>query len=156
MNCAPFDGGSWDPIWHNVAWAEAHLRTKWYPNSDPSVYPQYILAEMWGGGSPSNTMLPDQALPPYHVTSWSIQPFGHNKHGSRIIWTQVKHASLNCEIGGGCCAPFHGGAGSPSNTMWSGPMSTTTPSRILIHPTVWPQYTNVTYRQDRTGQTTVR
>ena len=27
------------------------------------------------------------------------------------------------------------------------------PSFILIHPTVWPQYTNVTDGQDRTGQT---
>jgi len=26
------------------------------------------------------------------------------------------------------------------------------PSCILIHPAVWPQYTNVTDRQDRTGQ----
>jgi len=26
------------------------------------------------------------------------------------------------------------------------------PSFILIHPTVWPQYTNVTDRTDRTGQ----
>jgi len=29
------------------------------------------------------------------------------------------------------------------------------PSFILIHPTIWPQYTNVTDRQDRTGQTGV-
>jgi len=44
-----------------------------------------------------------------------------------------------------------GGAGSPSNTMWPGPRPTYMPSFILIHPTVWPQYTNVTDRQtDRT------
>jgi len=50
--------------------------------------------------------------------------------------------------------PFEGGgAGSPSNTMWPGPMPTCMPSFILIHQTVWPQYTNVTDRQDRTGQT---
>jgi len=24
--------GSWDPIQHNVAWTEAYLRTKWYPD----------------------------------------------------------------------------------------------------------------------------
>jgi len=42
---------------------------------------------------------------------------------------------------------------SPSNTMspWSRP--TSVPSGILIHPTVWPQYTNDTEKQ--TGQTTV-
>jgi len=50
-------------------------------------------------------------------------------------------------------APLGGGAGSPSNTMWPGPRPTSTPSFILINPTIWPQYTNVTNRQDRTGQT---
>ena len=44
------------------------------------------------------------------------------------------------------------GAGSPSNTMWLGPRPTCTPSFILIHPTVCPQYTDVTDRQDRTRQ----
>ena len=45
--------------------------------------------------------------------------------------------------------PFGGGAGrSPSNTMWPGPRPTCMPSFILIHPTVWPQYTN-TDRTDR-------
>jgi len=38
----------------------------------------------------------------------------------------------------------------PSNTMSPGPRTTSVPSGILIHPTVWPQYTNVTDRQ--TGQ----
>ena len=33
--------------------------------------------------------------------------------------------------------------------MWPGPRPTCIPSFILISPTVWPQYTNVT---DRTGQ----
>ena len=41
-------------------------------------------------------------------------------------------------------------AGSPSNTMTAGPRPTSAPSGILIHPTAWPQYTNVTDRQ--TGQ----
>jgi len=45
-----------------------------------------------------------------------------------------------------------GRAWSPSNTLWPGP--TSVPSFIVIHPTVWLQYTNVTERQtDRqTGQ----
>ena len=42
-----------------------------------------------------------------------------------------------------------GGAGSPSNTMWPELRPTSVPSGILIHPTVWPQYNDVT---DRTGQ----
>jgi len=41
-------------------------------------------------------------------------------------------------------------AGISSNTIWPGPRPTCMPSFTLIHPTVWPQYTNVT---DRTGQT---
>jgi len=41
------------------------------------------------------------------------------------------------------------GAGSPSNTMWPGPRPTSVPSFILIHPTVWPEYTNVTVTTDR-------
>jgi len=46
-----------------------------------------------------------------------------------------------------------GGAASPSYTVWPGPRPTRMPSFILIYPTVWPQYINVTDRQDRTGQT---
>ena len=47
---------------------------------------------------------------------------------------------------------FWGAAGFPFNTMWPGPRPTCTPSFILIHPIVWPHYTNITDRQDRTGQ----
>jgi len=39
------------------------------------------------------------------------------------------------------------GAGSPSNTMWPGPRPTCRPGYILIHRTVWLQYTKVTDRQ---------
>jgi len=49
--------------------------------------------------------------------------------------------------------PLLGGAGSPSNTMWPGMRPTAMPGFILIHPTVWPQYTNGTDRQDRTEST---
>jgi len=48
----------------------------------------------------------------------------------------------------GNCAPL-GRAGSPSNTVWPGHRPTCMPSFVLIHPTVWPQYTNVTDRQVR-------
>jgi len=41
------------------------------------------------------------------------------------------------------------GAGYPSNTMWTGPRPTCMSSFILIYPTVWPQYTNVTEKTDR-------
>jgi len=46
-----------------------------------------------GAGSPSNTMSTGPGLPPHQVVSWSIQPFGHNRHGPKS---------------GGCCAPFWG------------------------------------------------
>jgi len=52
---------------------------------------------------------------------------------------------------GDCCAPFRGGAGPPSNTMWPGPRPTCVRSDILIHPTVWPQYTNVTDNRTDNG-----
>jgi len=74
-------------------------------------------------------MSPGRGLPSYQVASWSIQPFGHNRHGPKIE---------------GLCPFGEGGAGSASNTMWPGPRPTSVPSFILIHPTVWPQYTNVT------------
>jgi len=50
----------------------------------------------------------------------------------------------------GVLRPFvWGRAGSLSNTMWPGLRPTTIPSGILIHPSVWTQYTNFTDRQDR-------
>ena len=50
------------------------------------------------------------------------------------------------KVAGGC-DPLGGEAEFAYNTMWSGPRPTSVPSGILIHPTVWPQYTNVTDRQ---------
>jgi len=41
------------------------------------------------------------------------------------------------------------GGGLPSNTMWPGPRPTCMASFILIYPTVWLEYTNVTDRTDR-------
>jgi len=51
----------------------------------------------------------------------------------------------------GAAVPLFWGPGSSSNIAWPGPRLTSIPSGILIHPTIWPQYTNVTDRQ--TGQT---
>jgi len=67
------------------------------------------------------------------------RPFDHNRHWPTAVPLSVWRA------------------GSPSNTMWPGPRPTSLPSGILIHPTVWPQYTNyVTDRQkgetDRTDR----
>jgi len=52
------------------------------------------------------------------------------------------------------CAPFGGwGAGFPSNTMWPGPRPISIP-RIIIQPTVWPQYQR--YRHDRQRSVSIR
>jgi len=88
-------------------------------------------------------------------------PIKHN-----VAWTEA-HLHAKCHLdpssrlstkdmgqNWGLC-PFRGrGAGFPSNTMWLGPTPTCMPSFILIHLTVWPQYTNVTDRQigRHTGQ----
>jgi len=70
------------------------------------------------------------------VASWSIQSFGHNRH-----WPKIGGVPLWGE-----------GAGSPSEKMWPGSRPTFMPSFILIHLTVWPQYTNATDRTDRTDR----
>ena len=42
-----------------------------------------------------------------------------------------------------------GEGGSPFNTLSPGPRPTCIPTGILMQPTVWPQYTNVTEKTDR-------
>jgi len=74
---------------------------------------------------------------------------GINAGKSKIRAEQLlRWATVGRKVGGGYCAPFLGGAGYQSNTMWSGPRPTSVSSVIVIHPTVWHQYTNVTDRQD--------
>jgi len=46
------------------------------------------------------TCSPENTVPPYQVTSWSIQPFGHNRHGLRFIRTQACLLTVNCKSGG--------------------------------------------------------
>jgi len=113
------------------------------------------------------------------VASSSIQSFGHNKHGPKIGWHEMCHFSggagchkvawseaylrtrwhlspssrlATMDVGQKLeVVPLWGGrAGSPSNTMWPRTRPNCVASFILICPTVWPQYTNVT---DRTGRT---
>jgi len=55
-----------------------------------------------------------RCLPPYQVASWSIQPFGHKRHGTKI----------------GRLCPFGRGLGPH---MWSGQRPTSMPSFTLIH-----------------------
>ena len=78
-------------------------------------------------------------LPPYQVASWTIQPFGHNRRGPKIGEGQCPLFSWGRELGPHLT---HCGQG------WGLPLC----RGILTHPTTWPQYTNVTERQDRAGQ----
>jgi len=84
----------------------------------------------------------------YLHTKWHLDSYCHIAIWSQRIWAE------NC--GRGLCPFRGGGAGSPSNTLWPGPRPTYTPSFILIHPSVWPQCTDVTDRTDKQDRTTVR
>jgi len=124
-----------------VAWAEVYFRIKVSSGISSIHFSRLATIDtdqkigwgsaLFGGLGPHLTLSRlGRGLPLYQVWSWSIQPFGQNRHGPKI----------------GGCVPFWG-AGSPSTQC---PGFTCVPSFILIHPTVWPQYTNVTGRQ--TGQ----
>jgi len=95
-------------------------------------------------------------LPPYQVSSWSIQLFGHNRHGPKkwglYLLSPFPYQVASWSIQpfghhrdgrkmGRLCSLLGRGAGSPSSTMWPGPRPTSTPSGIVIHPAVWPQLT---------------
>ena len=78
--------------------------------------------------------------------------FGGNNSNKSSAVAEMGDYLATIDMGlkvGVCCAHFRGGAASPSNTMTPGPRPTCLPSGILIHPTVWPQYTNVSDRQDK-------
>ena len=65
-----------------------------------------------------------------------------------LIHPAVSPQRTWAENWGLCALPSLGRvAGSPPNTMWPGPRPTSVSSGILTHPTIWPQYTNVTDRQ---------
>ena len=108
-----------------------------------SVRGAAVPLSVGGAGSPSNTMLPGP-IEAYLRTKWYPDP------SSRLatIYMGRKVGELLC--------PFPGGLGSPSNTLSPGPRPTCMPSFILIHPTVWPQYTNVTDRTDRQRSDSIR
>jgi len=117
-------------------------------------------------------------LPSYQVVSWCIQPFGHNRYGLKIegalpllgelgphltqrrlgrglppyqvaSWSIQPLATIDMGRKLGGSAPFWGRELGLHLTQCG--LGWGIASFILIHPTVWPQYTNVTDRQ--TGQT---
>jgi len=48
-----------------------------------------------------------RGLPPYHVVSWCIQPFGHNRHGPKVegaavrLWEELGPHLTQCGLGWG-------------------------------------------------------
>jgi len=83
-----------------------------------------------------------QGLPPYQVASLFTSHLATNDMGQKL----------------GAMALWGRGAAFLFDTMCQGPRPTSVPSFILIHATVWPQYTNVTDRQcsDSIGRTVLQ
>ena len=67
-----------------------------------------------------------RGLPSYQVPSWFIQPFGHSSHGPKS---------------GRLCMALFRGRWVPISTISDGSRPTSSPSDILIHPALWPQWT---------------
>ena len=146
-----FQVRSWENKCLAVAKMGDHLATT---NTD-----RKLGAVPLGGGeaeSPSNTMSPGPrptSLPSgilIHPAVWPQQTWSSG-------YTDASKACAHKFRSVGALCPFPWGE--PSNTMWHGLRPTCMPSFILIHPTVWPQYTNVTdkktdrQRSDRIGRT---
>jgi len=112
------------------------------------------LRVLWGGegkvGPPPNTMWPGPkptTLPSgtlIHPAVWPHQTWAADYLDAGKAFTRkFRMWGLLCHF------PWGGGTGAPPNIVWPEPRPTCMPSFILIRPTVWPQYTNVT---DRTGK----
>jgi len=91
--CALFSARRWVPIEHKVAGAEVYLHTKWHL-SPSSRFPTTDIGRKLGrglcpfrGGELGHRLTQCRlvwGLPPYHVVSWYLYPFGHNRHGPKI------------------------------------------------------------------------
>jgi len=129
-----------------VAWAKVYFRTKWHLHVSSRLATidvgQKLAGELCLFSCGSWVLIKHKVAwtEAYLRNKWHLDPSSH-----------LATIDMGLKLGGS--APFLGrGAGSPSNTMWPGPRPTCMSSFILSHPTIWPQYTNVTDRQDRTGQ----
>jgi len=104
------------------------IETKPNPNSNTSNNPNPNTINPTYSTDPKNRST-DTSDPRHFVTSaelW-VRYVGTGAEVSRHIGTDVLKI--------------------PSNTLSPGSRPTSVPSGILIHPTIWPQYTNVTDRQ---------
>jgi len=89
--CAPFWGGAGSPsktMWPGPRSISVPSGILIHPAVRPLHRPKIGGYTPFGrgAGSPSNTMSTGTGLPPHQVVSWSIQPFGHNRHGPKSEW----------------------------------------------------------------------
>jgi len=75
----------------------------------------------------------------YNINANQISTFIVQELSSSWDWRPWPQKTWAQKRGGRLLCPFHGGAGSLSNTMWPGSRSTSITSGIFIHPAVWPQ-----------------
>jgi len=69
-----------------------------------------------------------------------LLPQKDNKSSAAAVWMTV--ATIDMGRKEGAAVPLlRGELGAQSNTMWSGPRSTSIPSGVFIHPAVWSQQT---------------
>jgi len=137
--CAPFGGAGSPPnTMLPGPTPTQYLHTKWHLHPSSRLATTDMGQKLWGRGvgSPSNTMWPG----PRSTCLRGI--FIHSAIWPQQIWAE----------NWGLCPSGGRGGESPSNTIWPGPRPTCTPSFIVIHPTVWPQCTNITNRTGQTGQ----
>ena len=92
----PFrDGVAWSPS--NTMWPGPKPTS--LPSAiliHPAVWPHQTWAKNWGLGPHLTQYGQSRGLPPYQVASWSIQPFGHKRHGPRSAIAAV--AELLCRL----------------------------------------------------------
>jgi len=124
---------------------------------------------LWGEWGPHLTQSSGPMSTSLPMPYGSIQAFGHNRHGPKIVGAAAElsphltmwpgprpnsvlsgiliHAAVWpqqtwAEKWGAVPLLFFGeGAGSPSNTMSTGPRPISIPRGILIHPAIWLQQT---------------
>ena len=121
----------------------AYLHTKWH--LDPcSRLTAIDMGRKWDDSAP---FMGRGWVPIEHKVPWA-EDYLHTKWHLDAS-SRLAAVEMGRKLGRGLSPFLWRGAVSSSNTMWLAPRPTYVPSFILIRPTVWPQYTNVT---GRTGQ----
>jgi len=122
-----------------MAWAEAHLRTKWHLDpfsrlATTDMGRKLGACPLFSGGGELGPHVAQcgmgRSLPPCQNAKCRLDP------SSCLVTIDMGRKWV------GTLPTFGGGeTGSPSNAMSLGPRPTSLPSGILIHPAVWSQQT---------------